>query len=158
HADRREDAGDTATHISKFQTSDILPLCAEGVRSAGACPVHAAIIGKIEARLCARYDVIAIIGVYPHLTHSIVLRKLTCGLWQWRGENIRAEYSPRRTRIGRFENALAAHGERPVIKVACAGINRVMIVRIDRNRVYGSGADQRIIGHDAPRGQTAATV
>ena len=33
-----------------------------------------------------------------------------------------------------------------------------MIVRIDRNRVYGSGADQRIIRHDAPRGQTAATV
>ncbi len=124
----------------------------------GTGPVHAAIIGKVEPLLCARDHSAAVVRIDPNFADRVVLRELSSRFGVSRAENTRAQDCPGRPTIGGFEDALAAHGERAEVQIARAGIDDVVVVRIDRQGVDGGGADQRIVREQSPVGGAAAAV
>ena len=99
-----------------------------------------------------------VVRVDAHLADRVVLRELARGLGVGRAEDARAEHGPVRAAVGRLEDALAAHRERAVVEVAGAGVDRVVVVRVDRERVDADRRDQRVVGRDGPRRRGAAAV
>ncbi len=60
--------------------------------------------------------------------------------------------------VGRFQDALTAHREGAVVEVAGAGVDRVVIVRVDDDGVDAGGRDRRVVGDGAPGGRAATAV
>src|SRR5207302_10945137 len=93
---RRSDAADTdcgenagrAADVGQFKTGDVLTLGIIAVRGAWASPVVAGVVREIEPGLGAGHDVIAVIWIYSHLAHRIVLRKLTRRFCKRRAKDI----------------------------------------------------------------------
>ena len=87
------DCGDNtrrAADVAQFKTGDVLTLAAEIVRRAWTSPVVAGIVGKIKSGLGAGDDVVAVVWIYSHFAHRVVLRKLTDRFSERRSENVRA--------------------------------------------------------------------
>src|SRR6185436_11920704 len=158
HADRGQDARDAGAHVRQLQRGDVLAHAGEGVGQAGPGPVRAAVVREIEPGLRAGHDAVAVVRIDAHFADGLVLRELAGRLRQRRAEDVGGEDGPVRAGVGGFEYALAAHGECAVIEVAGAGVDGVVIVRIDGHRVDAGRGDQRIVGDDGPGGGAAAAV
>src|ERR1700694_2434139 len=61
-------------------------------------------------------------------------------------------------RVGGLKNSLTAGRERAVIQIAGAGVNRVVVIRINRESVNRDRREQRIVSKWSPRRARAATV
>src|SRR5205807_4378271 len=128
----------------------------EIIGGAGAGPVSPSVIREVEARLRAGHDVVAVTRVDPHFAYRLVLRELAWRKRQARAEDTCSLQRPGNTGVGRFKNTLTTHREGAIVKVACACIDRVMIVRINSKRVDADGAKERIVRDNAPRRGGAA--
>src|SRR4029079_2214232 len=118
----------------------------------------ATVVGKVEPGLRTRGDDARVDGVHAHLAHGLVLGELADGHGGGDAEDVRAEHGPGRAGIGGLEDAVAAHRERPVVEVAGAGVDRVVVVRVDGHGVDAGGGDERVVGHHRPGGRGAAAV
>ncbi len=103
-------------------------------------------------------DDVRVVRVDAHLADRVVLRELSRRLGVGRAEDVGAERRPVRAAVGRLEDPLAAHRERAVVEVAGAGVDDVVVVRVDRQRVDADRRDERIVGRHAPRRRVAAAV
>ena len=157
HAHRGDDAR-AGAGVRESETGDVLPHGAEAVGRAGSGPIRAAVIRKIETSLRPGDDVVTVPRIHAHFAHGLILRELT-GRQRERGaENICAQQRPVGAAVGRFQDALAPHGEGTEIQIARASVDRVVIVRIDRDRIDRDRGEQRIIGGRRPGRAAIAAV
>jgi hypothetical protein len=134
HTDGGDDAGGGPV-VDQRETGDVLALGRKGIGRARTGPIRATVVGKIKTGFRAGHDIAAVVGIHPNLAHGLILRELARGQRQTWAEHICAHKGPGSARVSGLQNALAPHRERPVIQVAGTGVNRVVIVRVDRERV-----------------------
>ena len=149
HADRGNNAR-AAAGVDQSETGNILAHRVETVRCAGAGPVSPAIIRKVEARFRASHDVAAVPRVDPHFADRLVLWKYAGRKWQAGIKHICSQQRPGNAGVGRLENALTAHREGTKIQVACAGVDRVVIVWVNGDGVDANGGKERIVRDGTP--------
>src|SRR5262249_8475761 len=78
--------------------------------------------------------------------------------WECHTKDISAEHCPATSSISGLKDTLATHGKGTVIEIACAGINGIMVVWIDRNTVDRCSGNKWIIGYHVPGGRIATTI
>src|SRR4030095_4147263 len=106
----------------------------------------------------ASIDFGTIIRIDANFANGIILWKLTRRDGVRHTENVGAEYCPGSAGVYGLENTLATHGEGTVMESAGAGVDSVMIIRIDHDGVDGCGGNKRIVCDDCPSGRSAAAI
>jgi hypothetical protein len=129
-----------------FDSSRPVMSCAgrERVRRARARPVRPAVVREEEPLLRAGDDLVRVVRVDADLADRVVLRELARRLGVGRAEDV-APSTVQWLRVGRLEDALAAHREGAVVQVAGARVDRVVVFGSMRERVDRERGDEGVV-------------
>ena len=156
-ADEGVDLG-VGPDIAQDHAGGVLALGGEAIGQARPGPVGAGVIRQEEPCLGSHHQVVAVVGINPHLADGLVLREVVRRLGVGWVEDVGAEDRPGGALVGALEHTGRAEGEGAKAQVARAGVDRVVVVGVDEEVADRDGAQQRVVGDGCPGRAGGAAV